>query len=313
MALNKLLSSLAPPEDIVPPSAGSRRDSKLVHVLRGSRSLASCRDSKLTRVLSGCLSRASKTVLCATVSPASYDWYETLRTLRYAADARKIKTQEEGDEESDLQVALRDAPVPTVLALCLGDSEAPVDAHGIPKFVTYELSEVRCASKELAAVLEAENEKDLPIVHVWGSLGKDGEELLEQSIAGAACSVTCVVLNFAASLALGYRLRDRGVRHVLAWGGDFPPSALQLRQFAAGFYKYWGQRVEDVRGAGRKGADSLSADITTEKDTETEKAAPALFMLGSDGTDVCLKSDVLFQNLAPRYDPSLLNYYTWLS
>jgi len=50
------------------------------------------RDSVLTMLLKDCLSGNSKTVMLATVSPAFRNYSETLSTLRYAANASKIKT-----------------------------------------------------------------------------------------------------------------------------------------------------------------------------------------------------------------------------
>ncbi|KAL1138706.1 hypothetical protein AAG570_008768, partial [Ranatra chinensis] len=48
------------------------------------------RNSKLTRILQDSLGGNSKTVMCATVGPASYNYDETISTLRYASRAKKI-------------------------------------------------------------------------------------------------------------------------------------------------------------------------------------------------------------------------------
>lgn len=48
------------------------------------------RNSKLTRILQDSLGGNSKTVMCATVGPASYNYEETISTLRYASRVKKI-------------------------------------------------------------------------------------------------------------------------------------------------------------------------------------------------------------------------------
>lgn len=48
------------------------------------------RDSKLTRILQDSLGGNSKTVMIATVSPASPNYEETLSTLKYASRAKYI-------------------------------------------------------------------------------------------------------------------------------------------------------------------------------------------------------------------------------
>jgi len=48
------------------------------------------RNSKLTRILQDSLGGNAKTVMCATVGPASYNYDETISTLRYASRAKSI-------------------------------------------------------------------------------------------------------------------------------------------------------------------------------------------------------------------------------
>ena len=60
-------------------------DSKSTHV--------PYRDSKLTRLLQDSLGGNSKTVMVANVGPASYNYEETLTTLRYANRAKNIKNK----------------------------------------------------------------------------------------------------------------------------------------------------------------------------------------------------------------------------
>jgi len=51
------------------------------------------RDSKLTRLLMDSLGGNTKTIMIAAISPADYNYDETLSTLRYASRAKNIKNQ----------------------------------------------------------------------------------------------------------------------------------------------------------------------------------------------------------------------------
>ena len=51
------------------------------------------RDSKLTRLLQDSLGGNTKTVMIAAISPADYNFDETLTTLRYASRAKNIKNK----------------------------------------------------------------------------------------------------------------------------------------------------------------------------------------------------------------------------
>ncbi len=51
------------------------------------------RDSKLTRLLQDSLGGNTKTVMIAAISPADYNYDETLSTLRYASRAKSIKNK----------------------------------------------------------------------------------------------------------------------------------------------------------------------------------------------------------------------------
>ncbi|KXS10018.1 kinesin-domain-containing protein, partial [Gonapodya prolifera JEL478] len=57
------------------------------------------RDSKLTRLLQDSLGGSAKTVMLATMSPASYNYEETLSTLRYANRAKNIKNKPKINED----------------------------------------------------------------------------------------------------------------------------------------------------------------------------------------------------------------------
>ena len=51
------------------------------------------RDSKLTRILQDSLGGNSRTTMIACVSPAEFNYEETLSTIRYASSARNIKNK----------------------------------------------------------------------------------------------------------------------------------------------------------------------------------------------------------------------------
>lgn len=51
------------------------------------------RDSKLTRILQDSLGGNSRTTMLACVSPAEYNYEESLSTIRYASNARNIKNK----------------------------------------------------------------------------------------------------------------------------------------------------------------------------------------------------------------------------
>merc|ERR1712087_612770 len=57
------------------------------------------RDSKLTRLLQDSLGGNAKTIMVATVSPASYNFDETITTLRYANRAKNIKNKPRINED----------------------------------------------------------------------------------------------------------------------------------------------------------------------------------------------------------------------
>lgn len=57
------------------------------------------RNSKLTRLLQDSLGGNSKTVMCATISPADSNYVETISTLRYASRAKSIQNKMHINEE----------------------------------------------------------------------------------------------------------------------------------------------------------------------------------------------------------------------
>lgn len=57
------------------------------------------RNSKLTRILQDSLGGNSKTVMCATIGPADYNYDETISTLRYANRAKNIRNRARINED----------------------------------------------------------------------------------------------------------------------------------------------------------------------------------------------------------------------
>ena len=57
------------------------------------------RDSKLTRLLQDSLGGNTKTVMIACISPADYNFDETMSTLRYASRAKSIKNKPKVNED----------------------------------------------------------------------------------------------------------------------------------------------------------------------------------------------------------------------
>ena len=57
------------------------------------------RDSKLTRLLQDSLGGNTKTIMIAAVSPANYNYDETLSTLRYASRAKNIQNKPKINED----------------------------------------------------------------------------------------------------------------------------------------------------------------------------------------------------------------------
>ena len=70
------------------------------HLVDGKSTHVPYRDSKLTRLLQDSLGGNSKTLMIATLSPASYNYDESLSTLRYAARAKLIKNKPKVNEDS---------------------------------------------------------------------------------------------------------------------------------------------------------------------------------------------------------------------
>ncbi|XP_070548826.1 kinesin-like protein KIF13B [Ptychodera flava] len=65
------------------------------------------RDSVLTWLLKECLGGNSKTVMCATISPAADNFDETLSTLRYADRAKRIVNHAVINEDPNARVSVK--------------------------------------------------------------------------------------------------------------------------------------------------------------------------------------------------------------
>lgn len=63
------------------------------------------RDSKLTRLLQDSLGGNAKTLMVATMSPASYNYDETISTLRYANRAKNIKNKPKVNEDPKVMIS----------------------------------------------------------------------------------------------------------------------------------------------------------------------------------------------------------------
>lgn len=68
-------------------------DSKVSHI--------PYRDSLLTRLLQDSLGGNTKTVMIANVGPSSYNYEETLTTLKYANRAKSIKNEVRVNQDPD--------------------------------------------------------------------------------------------------------------------------------------------------------------------------------------------------------------------
>lgn len=60
---------------------------------KGKNSQVPYRDSSLTRILESALGGNSKTIMICAISPANDNYEETLSTLRYADQTKKIKNK----------------------------------------------------------------------------------------------------------------------------------------------------------------------------------------------------------------------------
>lgn len=65
----------------------------ITSLVKGKGSFVPYRDSKLTRLLQDSLGGNAKTIMVATISPAFYNYEETVSTLKYASRAKYITNE----------------------------------------------------------------------------------------------------------------------------------------------------------------------------------------------------------------------------
>lgn len=70
----------------------------VITALVDGRSHVPYRDSKLTRILQDSLGGTTKTLMIAAISPADYNYAESMQTLRYANRAKTIKNKPKVNE-----------------------------------------------------------------------------------------------------------------------------------------------------------------------------------------------------------------------
>ncbi|TPX55571.1 hypothetical protein SpCBS45565_g08500 [Spizellomyces sp. 'palustris'] len=96
------------------------------------------RDSKLTRLLQDSLGGNAKTLMIATLSPASYNYDETLSTLRYANRAKSIKNKPKINEDpKDAMLRQYQEEIEKLkLALAARQKGAGAEGTGVPQVIT---------------------------------------------------------------------------------------------------------------------------------------------------------------------------------
>lgn len=85
------------------------------------------RDSKLTRLLQDSLGGNTKTIMIAAVSPANYNYDETLSTLRYASRAKFIQNKPKINEDPK-DALLREYMDEIKKLKMMLEGKAPIDA-----------------------------------------------------------------------------------------------------------------------------------------------------------------------------------------
>lgn len=91
------------------------------------------RDSKLTRLLQDSLGGNTKTIMIAAVSPADYNYDETLSTLRYASRAKFIKNKPKINEDpKDAQLRQMSEEIKRLKAMLEGKIPVQMENLGSP-------------------------------------------------------------------------------------------------------------------------------------------------------------------------------------
>lgn len=114
--LGRVIAALADQKQVTPRKRGQR----------GGEAIVPYRDSILTWLLKDSLGGNSKTAMIACIAPSDYD--ETLSTLRYADQAKRIRTRAVVNQDSGISAAQRDAQIEAMseeirkLQIAVGDT-----------------------------------------------------------------------------------------------------------------------------------------------------------------------------------------------
>ncbi|GJJ78576.1 kinesin family member 1 [Entomortierella parvispora] len=165
--LGKVISALADASSAAPPKKGTKK---------APEAFVPYRDSVLTWLLKDCLGGNSKTTIIAALSPADVNYDETLSTLRYADQAKRIKNKAVVNEDPNAKLIRELKEELLDLRSKLGvydpaqagsDWKAPdtvvtiVDLHGNSRTLTKEQlqDEVQASEKIMAELNETWEEK----------------------------------------------------------------------------------------------------------------------------------------------------------
>jgi kinesin family protein 3/17 len=146
----------------------------------GKRGHVPYRDSKLTRLLQDSLGGNSKTLMLATLSPASYNYDETLSTLRYANRAKNIQNKPKVNEDP------KDALLKEYQQEIQRLQELLLQRKGKPSSVYSSLSSQH--KKRSAKALQGTNES-VAVSPSGNSLGTPILEIPEEDVAGTLASM----------------------------------------------------------------------------------------------------------------------------
>ncbi|KAF9199366.1 kinesin-like protein Klp8 [Haplosporangium sp. Z 27] len=165
--LGKVISALAESSNAPAPKKGAKKPPE---------TFVPYRDSVLTWLLKDCLGGNSKTTMIAALSPADVNYDETLSTLRYADQAKRIKNKAVVNEDPNAKLIrelkeelleLRSKlgvydPLQTGSNLAAPNAVVTIiDHHGVPRTLTREQlqDEVQASEKIMAELNETWEEK----------------------------------------------------------------------------------------------------------------------------------------------------------
>ncbi|KAI8929336.1 P-loop containing nucleoside triphosphate hydrolase protein [Entophlyctis helioformis] len=143
------------------------------------------RDSKLTRLLQDSLGGNAKTLMIATLSPASYNYEETISTLRYANRAKSIKNKPIVNEDPKDAMLREYQEEIERLRQAL---EARQKGGGAPRVVTKIVK--KQVKKKIQKVVQRKKERPPGGSHSRVTPGQEGTADGMETVAGAARGVT---------------------------------------------------------------------------------------------------------------------------